>query len=126
MTVFNLGTNVLTEGTDFTAYNPYFPAPGFNYFLRASLNESSYFDFRGYVLIITEFRIPPVTDFRWEFSSRIYPSSFPVNFSVFVPSMLPAGVIYRPLARVIKPFRGETPDNITCTIEFDDTAFQPL
>lgn len=126
MTVFNLGTNVLTESTDFTSFQPYFPTPGFTYFLRATLNESSYFDFRGYVLVVTEFRIPPVTDYRWEFSSKIYPSPFPVNFSVFVPSMLPTNVIYRPLARVIKPFRGETPDNITLTLEFDDTAMEAL
>lgn len=126
MTTFNLGTNNLVEATDFTAYDPYFPTPGFTYFLRATLSQSSYLSFSGYVLIIAEFRIPPALDFRWDFAARIYPSPFPVNFSVIVPSGLPAGVTYRPLARLIKPFRGQVPDNIDCEIIFDDAAFQAL
>ena len=126
MTVFDLGTNSLFEKTDFIPYSPYFPAPGFNYFLRATVNQSSWFDFQGYVLIIHEFRIPPTTDFRWAFSAKIYPSPFPVNFSVIVPSNLPGTVAYRPLARLVKPFRGAGVDNIQCNIVFDDVAFEPL
>lgn len=126
MTVFNLGTNQLTEGVDFTAFDPYFPAPGFTYYPRASLSESSYLSFQGYVIVVTELQVPGPANFRaWE-DTKIFPSPFPVYFPVTVFSNLPAGVQFRHLARVVKTFKGQVPDNITLTLEFDDQAFQAL
>ena len=126
MTIFNLGTNTLNEGEDFVNFDPYFPAPGFTYFLRASLNQSSYLTFAGYVLILTEFQIPGPQNFRSSISHKVYPSPIPVFFPVDVYTNLPAGVIFRNVARLIKPFRGNAPDNIIVTLEFDDNASQAL